>query len=179
MTIKQQILQLRKDFERINELTLHLDKALVQSRTKVNGTTYIIRLNKFPSIRFQGYEYVGASNKFYIYRQEINEDEKLLQNYEICLEDVYGNSIDFKEIQSMIKNKSLFYADVLVQNFTDILGCIDLTEDKQQYIIDDVKYTDQGHTEECWVYLSKKDIEQPSTTYEEEIELKENRHDET
>lgn len=159
MTIKEEILQLRKDFERINELTLHLDKALVQSRTKVNGTTYIIRLNKFPSIRFQGYEYVGPSNKFYIYRQKTNEDEKLLQNYEICLEDVYGNSIDFKEIQSMIKNKSLFYADVLVQNFTDILGCIDLTEDKQQYIIDDVKYTDQGHTEECWVYLNKKDIE--------------------
>ena len=73
MTIKEQILELRKVFEKINELTLHLDKALVQSRTKVNGTTYIIRLNRFPSIRFQGYEYVGPSNGFYIYRQETIE----------------------------------------------------------------------------------------------------------
>ena len=72
MTTKQYINQLRKDMEQINERTLHLDKRLVQSRTKVNGTTYLIRLNRFPSISYQGYEYVGKSNSFHIYRQTKN-----------------------------------------------------------------------------------------------------------
>jgi hypothetical protein len=73
MTNQQWINKLRVDMKEITKKTAALDKTLVQSRTKVNGTNYIIRLNRFPSIRFQGYEYIGQSNGFYIYRQETIE----------------------------------------------------------------------------------------------------------
>ena len=100
MTIKQQILQLRKDFEKINKLTLHLDKALVQSRTKVNGTTYIIRLNKFPSISYQGYEYVGKSNSFYIYRQSIIEEPSTTSYQDELMPDTSNYEGDWEPYRS-------------------------------------------------------------------------------
>ena len=74
MTNKEWIEQLRKDMQQISNTTASLDARTVQSRTKVNGTTYIIRLKRFPSIRYQGYEYVGRSNEFYVYRQETIEE---------------------------------------------------------------------------------------------------------
>ena len=73
MTNQEYIEQIREDMKQINSLTSSLD--VVSYRTKVNDTTYLIRLNRFPSIRYGNYEYVGRSNKFYIYRQRTSQGD--------------------------------------------------------------------------------------------------------
>ena len=67
--IKTFISNLREDMPTVHLFTSTAER-LAQQRIQVNKTNYIIRVKRFPSISYNGYEYVGQSNSFYIYRQQ-------------------------------------------------------------------------------------------------------------
>ena len=67
--MKTEIQQLKTDMQQILAMTETLEKQWVQRRVKVNNTNYLIRLKKLPSISYNGFQYVGPANGFYIYQQ--------------------------------------------------------------------------------------------------------------
>ncbi len=53
----------------INSFTATADR-LAQQRIQIDKTNYIIRVKPFPTISYNGYDYLIKSNSFYIYRQQ-------------------------------------------------------------------------------------------------------------